>query len=192
MGSLKGGSTGLAGFKLKCSLSDFNEAVSLKQYITHCGKPLRNRETVTCPFHQCPFKSNIFSGFTSHECCCHPHSTLKTLRQSLFYKKVKLRTWLNGKKLLKCNQTSQTVIFVPLQDHFDNETKHHDTTEKWKDFHLYFCESKQSYIFSKLATQEIVSGFYEIWIYEQDQCIYLALYIDVFEVCNPLGTSRNI
>lgn len=60
----------------------FIEPVSLKQFISHLEKHLRNRETVTCPFDQCPFKS-LYSSFTSHKCRFHSNSTLKDFKADL-------------------------------------------------------------------------------------------------------------
>lgn len=97
-------SSALFGFKLKCLLCEFKKEIALKQYIAHLGKHLRSRETVTCPFNLCAFKSNVFSSFTSHKSRCHPQCRLRLLSKS-----VMVTSW-NVKQLI--HQVYLTVTFM--------------------------------------------------------------------------------
>lgn len=165
-GVIESGSTGLVGFKLKCSLCDFNEEVGLKRYITHLGKHLRNKESVTCPFNQCPFKSNKFSSFTSHKCCCHPHSTLKDLKTELIVQESETGDLTeSGITVELQSNVGDGDIPVSLEDNYDNETEHHDTAEKIQERLASLLLRMQAILHvSKLATQEIVDEFYEIGV----------------------------
>ncbi|XP_051804668.1 uncharacterized protein LOC110969740 [Acanthochromis polyacanthus] len=156
------GSNELVGFKLKCLLCDFKELVSIKQYIAHLGKHLKSRETVTCLFNHCLFKSNIFSSFTSYKCCCHPSSTLKDFKTEITIQESQI-------ELAECEaaETQSDVtdndFHVPLED---NEPVYHTTTEKIQEKLASLLLRMQAVLHvSRLAIQEIVNEFYDIGIF---------------------------
>ncbi|XP_034546085.1 uncharacterized protein LOC117817472 isoform X1 [Notolabrus celidotus] len=165
-GIIESGSTGLVGFKLKCSLCDFNEQVGLKQYITHLGKHLRNKESVICPFNQCPFKSSKFSSFSSHKCRCHPHCTLKDFKTELIVQESVTDDLTESEIAVELqSNVGDSDIPVSLEDYSDIETAHHDTAEKIQGRLGSLLLRMQAVLHvSKLATQEIVSEFYEIGV----------------------------
>lgn len=133
------------------------EAVGLKQYIAHLGKHLSNREMITCPFTQCPFKSNIFSSFTSHTCHCHPHSTLKEFITEITVKECEIE------ELVEC-EVAESQSDVPLEDNSDNEPEDHETIEIQGRLASLLLQMQAVLHVFKLATQEIVSEFYEIGV----------------------------
>ena len=71
--------TGHLNFKINCQLYDFNESVNIKQHFSHLGKHFKSKETVTCPFNHCSFKSSVFSTFTSHKSRFHNNVTLQEI-----------------------------------------------------------------------------------------------------------------
>ena len=155
-------SSGLVGFKVKCLLCDFEDAVSLKQYIAHLGKHLRNRETVTCPFNHCLFKSNIFSSFTSHKSRCHPHCTLKDFKTEITVQECELS---KSETAESESHGTDSDFHVPLEDNSDNEPEYHDTTEKIQERLASLLLRMQAVLHvSKFATQEIVSEFHDIGV----------------------------
>lgn len=165
-GVIESGTTGLVGFKLKCLLCDYNEQVGLKQYISHLGKHLRNRESVTCPFNQCPFKSSKLSSFSSHKCRSHPHSTLKDLKTELVVE-GSVTEDLTESEIAGELQTDlgNNDIPVSLENDSDHGTEHHDTAETIQKRLASLLLRMQAVLHvSKLATQEIVSEFYEIGV----------------------------
>lgn len=54
-----------------------------KQYFEHLGGHLRKHETVTCVFHNCDFKSNVYSTFQSHKSRKHNPHSLKDFKTSV-------------------------------------------------------------------------------------------------------------
>lgn len=63
------------------------------------------------------------------------------------------------------SDVTDSDIPVPLEDNSDNETEHHDTTEKIQERLASLLLRMQAVLHvSKLATQEIVSEFYEIGV----------------------------
>ena len=156
-------SSGLVGFKVKCLLCDFEEAVGLKQYTAHLGKHLRNRETVTCPFNQCLFKSNVFSSFTSHKSRCHPLCTLKDLKTEITVQECEIAGCETAESQSQVADDSD--FHVPLEDNSDNEPEYHDATEKIQGRLASLLLRMQAVLHvPKLATQEIVGEFYDIGV----------------------------
>lgn len=62
------------------SVASANNAGSLH---FHFKRHLKNRETVSCPFADCLFKSRVISTFTAHRSHCHQSSTLEHFRPDL-------------------------------------------------------------------------------------------------------------
>lgn len=152
-------SVGLVDFKVKCLLCDLKEAVSLKQYIAHLGKHLRNRETVTCLF-----KSNIFSSFTSHKSRCHRHCTLKDLKTEIIVQECETEELAECETAESQPDIDDNNIHVPL-DNSDVGPEYHDATQKVQERLASLLLRMQAVLHvSKLATQEIVSEFYDIGV----------------------------
>ena len=62
-GLARHGPLGGLNLQIKCQLCDFNDPVTIKQYFGYLAKHLRNKETVTCPFNQCSYKTRNYTTF---------------------------------------------------------------------------------------------------------------------------------
>lgn len=67
----------------KCELCDFHELCSEGDIIKHLGNHLNIQETIQCPFLDCQFKTNSYSGFSSHRSRKHKRHTINDLRTVL-------------------------------------------------------------------------------------------------------------
>lgn len=67
----------------KCELCDFHELCSKGDIIKHLGNHLKIQETIQCPFLDCQFKTNSYSGFSSHRSRKHKRHTINDLRTVL-------------------------------------------------------------------------------------------------------------
>lgn len=65
----KGGS--LVRLSLKCSLCTFQQPFSESIFFSHLRGHLRNHETVTCPYKDCNYSTNVYSSFNAHKSRVH-------------------------------------------------------------------------------------------------------------------------
>lgn len=72
--------------KLCCELCTFSAPTNIKQYCIHLKTHLRTRETVTCPFEGCSFKSSIVSTFTAHKSRYHQYADFANFKPDLVVK----------------------------------------------------------------------------------------------------------
>ena len=68
---------------VKCELCDFHELCSEGDIIKHLGNDLKIQETIQCPFLDCQFKTNSYSGLSSHRSRKHKRHTINDLRTVL-------------------------------------------------------------------------------------------------------------
>ena len=69
--------------KLRCELCTFSAPTNIKQYFLHLKTHLRTRETVTCPFEGCSFKSSIVSTFSAHKSRYHQCADFASFKPDL-------------------------------------------------------------------------------------------------------------
>ena len=150
----------IVGFKIKCSLCDYNESVCLKKYISHLGQHLKKIESLTCPFSQCPHKFKKFSTFTAHKCRCHPESTIQDLKPDLLIQQAESE---------QCAPDLQSgfdeILSGQLQNDCENEpTFTVVTLQKQIEERLssLFLRLQAVLHVSQFATQEIVNDIFEI------------------------------
>lgn len=67
----------------KCELCDFHELCSEGDITKHLGNHLKVQERIQCPFLNCQFKTNSYSGFSSHRSRKHKGHTISGLRSVL-------------------------------------------------------------------------------------------------------------
>ena len=70
--------------KLCRDLCTFSEPSNINKYFAHLKTHLRNKETVKCPFADCPFQTSVLSTLTCHRGRYHRFSPLNSLRPELF------------------------------------------------------------------------------------------------------------
>lgn len=64
----------------KCKLCDFQELCSERDITKHLGNHLKVQETIQCPYLDCQFKTDSYSGFSSHRSRKHKRHTISDLR----------------------------------------------------------------------------------------------------------------
>lgn len=67
----------------KCELCECSELSTVKDFFLHIGRHLKNNETVSCVFHSCPFKTNIYNTFYTHKKIKHHPYVLKDFKASI-------------------------------------------------------------------------------------------------------------
>lgn len=58
----------------KCTLCTFQQPFSESALFSHLRKHLKNHETVTCPYKDCSYSTNVYSSFNSHKSRAHQAS----------------------------------------------------------------------------------------------------------------------
>ena len=69
--------------KIRCELCSFSAPTSIKCYFLHLKRHLINKETVTCPFVGCSFKSRVAPTFTAHRSRSHQLATINDFKPEL-------------------------------------------------------------------------------------------------------------
>lgn len=67
----------------KCELCECSELCTEKDFFLHIGRHLKSNETVSCVFHSCPFKTNIYNTFYTHKKRKHHPYVLKDFKASV-------------------------------------------------------------------------------------------------------------
>lgn len=67
----------------KCELCECGDLSTEKDFFVHIGTHLRGNETVNCVFLDCPFKTNVYSTFYTHQKRKHHPHTLTDLKASV-------------------------------------------------------------------------------------------------------------
>ncbi|KAL6458608.1 hypothetical protein MHYP_G00320800, partial [Metynnis hypsauchen] len=155
-------------FRVRCLLCAFNQPATLKQYFCHLNTHLRNKETVTCPFNGCTFKSKVYSSFTSHRSRYHALAFLENVKAELLYGPPLSE---NSDPLLDAGGYSSNNTESADGDCFDFQSDDDDNEErdgiadKIRNRLASLLLRMQAVLHvSKSATQEIVNELHEIGI----------------------------
>lgn len=157
--------------RVKCLLCDFNEVVNVKDYFHHLGCHLKNKETVTCPYNNCFFKSSVYSSLRSHKSRHHNSLSFEDFKSELVDRSLRaseqpnnVETCTNSAHIdtASCSVVDE-IDYTDVES--DNETQNDDKSKNMKrQLGLLLLRMQAILHISKSATQEIVDELYDIGV----------------------------
>lgn len=144
--------------QLLCDLCDFCEPFNLTKYFIHLTRHVKSKETVTCPFKQCSFKSNVYNTFKAHKSRYHQASGLDDVKLSL----------------IRFGREDNTAVDYDVGADFGNDNDIDDGESTEDDDELLKCRFGSLFLrmqtvwhCSKLGVQGTVDGLHDIDVLSQ-------------------------